>query len=142
MLVRGVPEYDGISPVDPAQFLVRIDHHMVVIQLLQLIILVPEINGAVIILKGPHKGQTVGTGKLALDGALHKSPGTICPEKDGIVLFIARNTRVQGIEYPIIIRAEARFFVFPGRMSKQFQLFAGRAVAVAGGQGEAGDKDG
>ena len=132
-----MPENNGIAGADPAKTLICIDLEPVGVQHLYLVILILEIDGAVIVLEGPHKGQAVGIGDPAFNGAFRQGPRAIGPENDHIVPFTARNARIQGVENPILVGIKTRFFVFPGGMGKQFEIMTQRMVPVAGAEGEA-----
>ena len=118
---------DAFKPV------IGIDHQVVLIEGLDLIVLILEIEKAVIVLKGPEERQAVRIGVLVPGLAFPERAGAVRPEDDGIVFLETYDTRVQGIKAGaiLIFRIKSGFFVFPGCMCQEVHIMAGSAITAA-----------
>jgi hypothetical protein len=123
---RSMFQNNGIAGGNGPKFLVGIDLETVPGQGPYFVILVLEVDGAVVILKSPLEGEGIGTSCA------------IFAKNDGVVLFRSCYARVEGVEDPVIIGAEAGFFIFPGITGEQFHVVAGRAFGRTAYYGEAG----
>jgi len=122
-------QYDDIPGTYAAERLVGIDDELAVCQRFYLIILILEVESAIIILEGPEKGQTVRvTAVFCFCFAFSLEACAIGPEYNGIVPFCPGNTGVQGIEVDLIIIVvictESCLFIFPGGAGEQVKVMA------------------
>ena len=120
---------NNVSRIDSPELFIGIELQAILVQRPYFVVLILEINSAVIILKGPHEWQAVGIDlrSLRTELRIRASCGiarTILAKNDRIVFFAAGNARIKSIENTIIIRIETRFFVFPGCIGEQVQIFA------------------
>ena len=132
---RSVFENDGIAGADFSQFLIGIDLEPVTGEGPYFVILVLEIQYAVIVLKGPEEWEAVGAVVFVPGVVFFEGARAICPEDDGIIFFKTNDTGVEGIEVGgvVIIRlgVETSFFITPRGIGEQFRIVPGRSVTAA-----------
>jgi hypothetical protein len=131
-------ENDGVAGIDPSELLVGVDLEPAGGEDLYFVVLILEVDGAIIILKGPHKGEAVGAGEFAFYQALPGIARSIFPENDRIVFFASGDGRVEGVEAVVVIGVEAGTLISPGVTGQQLHVVGGTAFGRATGNGKAG----
>jgi hypothetical protein len=133
-----VPENDDIAGAGFSKSLICIDLEPVVGQRPHLIILVLEIDAAVVVLKGPDKGQAGGVGDLAFCKILIQGTGAVGLKDDPDVFITTCDLGIERVEHPFLITLKTRFLIFPRCMGEQFDVMAGRMDPMAGADGQRG----
>jgi hypothetical protein len=129
-------ENDRVTGLALSQALVRVDLEVILVQFTDLIILILEIDAAVIIRKGPCEGEAIGIGGFALDQAFLQRAAAVRLKNDGIIDLATGNAWIEGIEDAIIVRIESRLFIFPGAVRKHFKVMTGGAPMITGYLGQ------
>jgi len=112
----GVP---GAGAPDP---LIRVDLESVGRELPYLVVCILEIDGAVTILKSPHKWKAIGVAVTAFVAEL-RITGAVFAKDYSIVFFAAGDTRIERVERSVVI-VESCLFIFPGCAREQIKVFS------------------
>ena len=116
-------EDDRIAGALAAVALIRIDLEALLGEDFYAVVLILEIDGAVVVLECPDEGEGVGVAAIAAVAGYLGIAGAVLAENDGVVFFAAGDAGIERVEDAVII-VNTRLFISPGASGEDVHVFA------------------